>query len=917
MKKGLLFLLIGLILSIGTSEGQVKSQAGEEKINGLFAGIPFKRFTFLIESSTNFRFYFSEEETQNLSVNISAIDNSISQVLSGIFENTDFVYTIDDKKRVFITKGKKLDLSLPDDFFTRKEDNAEQDSLARLSDIERTFSRNKLYVIGASASGQEAILKGKVTGIETGNPVFGAIVFEKVNFTRAIANENGEFQIKLPLGRHTLFIQNLGGFVEQRQISLQGDGILDIAIEENVISLSEVVVSSEKMTNISRPEMGVQKLNIQSMKKIPAILGEVDVIRSILTLPGVQTVGEASVGFNVRGGAADQNLILFNHATIYNPSHLFGLFSAFNPDMVESVDLYKAGIPTKYGGRLSSVLDVNAKYGDPEKIKVKGGIGLLTGRLTVEGPIGENTTFIVGGRSTYSDWLLNVIEENTDLNNARASFYDFNFNLSHKINPKNSLRLNSYLSSDSFRFDRDTLFQYQNQNVNLSWIHYFNERLELETVIGRDHYNFGIEGRDSPPNAFDLGFDIKQSFLKANFTYALDERHKLNFGASTIDYRLQPGFIDPSGTESIIIPEEVNPERAMETAFYVGDDFEINDRLSVNYGARYVIYQYLGPNIARIYEEGQPISSSTQVGERSYGAGENIKTYHGPEFRLSGRYILNNVSSIKAGYNTNRQFIHLLTNNAAIAPTDVWKLSDPNIRPQWGDQVSIGYYRNLKIDTYEFSIETYHRNMKNLIDFRSGSTLLLNNAIEQDILRTNGRAYGAEILLRKNTGKLNGWVSYTYSRSLLRTAEEETAEKINDGNWYPNNFDQPHNAVLVGNYEWSKRFSTSINANYSTGRPITLPIAKFNYGGSERVFFSDRNEFRIPDYFRLDFSVNIEGNHKIRKLAHSSWSVGVYNLLGRRNPYSVYFTPINGILQGYQLSIFAQPIPFITYNFRI
>jgi hypothetical protein len=259
----------------------------------------------------------------------------------------------------------------------------------------------------------------------------------------------------------------------------------------------------------------------------------------------------------------------------------------------------------------------------------------------------------------------------------------------------------------------------------------------------------------------------------------------------------------------------------------------------------------------------------------------------------------------------------LLTNNAAIAPTDIWKLSDPNIRPQWGDQVSIGYYRNIKVDKYEFSVEAYHRNMKNLIDFRSGASLILNNAIEQSVLRTDGRAYGAEFLLRKNTGKLNGWISYTYSRSLLRTAQDEMAEKINDGEWYPNNFDQPHNAVLVGNYALSKRFSTSINANYSTGRPITLPVAKFNYGGSERVYFSDRNAYRIPDYFRIDFSINIEGNHKVRKLAHSSWSIGVYNLLGRRNPYSVYFTPVNGVLQGYQLSIFAEPIPFITYNFRI
>ncbi|WP_373493378.1 carboxypeptidase-like regulatory domain-containing protein [Aquiflexum sp.] len=917
MKKIWIIVFILFCFSLSPTKGQVAGTGEGEKINGLFAGIPFKRFVQQIESSYPFRFYFSDESIGGLQVNLSAKDNSIRQVLDAILEKTDLKYVIDEQMRVFITKGTKMNLNLPEMFFSTETPDQSSVGTQRQSDVERVYSRNKLYIIGSGSSDTEAILKGKITGLETGNPVFGAIVFEKVNFTRVFTNEQGEYTIRLPLGRHSLFIQNLGGFVEQRQISIQGDGILDIAIEENIISLSEVVVSSEKMANIARPEMGVQKLNIETMKRLPAVLGEVDVIRSILTLPGVQTVGEASVGFNVRGGAADQNLILFNHATIYNPSHLFGLFSAFNPDVVESVDLYKAGIPTKYGGRLSSVLDVNAKYGDSEKIRVKGGIGLLTGRLTVEGPIGENTTFIVGGRSTYSDWLLNLLEENTDLKNARASFYDFNFNVAHKINPKNTIRFNSYLSSDSFRFDRDTLFQYQNQSANLSWVHYFNEKMEMEVVAGRDMYNFGIEGRDNPPNSYDLGFDIRQDYVKANFTYEYDDRHKLNFGANSIRYKLNPGYISPFGSESTVDANEVNPETALETAFHLGDDFEINDQLSVNYGARYVLYQFMGPNTQRIYEAGQPISSTTLVEEKTFGRGETIQMYHGPEFRASGRYILNNISSIKAGYNTNRQFIHLLTNNAAIAPTDTWKLSDPNIRPQWGDQLSVGYYRNLQINRYEFSIETYHRNMRNLVDFRSGATLILNNAIEQDILRTDGRAYGAEILLRKNTGRLNGWVSYTYSRSMLRTAAEETAEKINDGNWYPNNFDQPHNAVFVGNYELSKRFSTSINANYSTGRPITLPVAKFEYGGSERVYFSDRNAYRIPDYFRMDISFNIEGNHKIRKLAHSSWSVGVYNLLGRRNPYSVYFTPVNGVLQGYQLSIFAQPIPFITYNFRI
>jgi hypothetical protein len=909
------FILIALMYSRLAFSQDIK--VGEEKITGLYPGITFERFSQLIESSTKYRFFFSHEDVKEVQVNISAKENSLSQVLGSILEDPELKFSIDDQQRVFITRFNKLDLVLPTDFFTKSLSVSEQDSLQREMDIERAYSRNKLYVIGNSSNRKEAILKGKITGLETGDPVFGAVIFERVNYTRGISNEDGEYEIRLPVGRHTLFIQNLGGFVEQRQVSIQGDGILDIAIEENIISLSEVTVNSERMSNISRPEMGVQKLNMQEMRKIPAVLGEVDIIRSILTLPGVQTVGEASVGFNVRGGAADQNLILFNHSTIYNPSHLFGLFSAFNPDMVESVELYKAGIPVQYGGRLSSVLDVKAKYGDTEKIRVTGGIGLLTGRLTVEGPIGEKTSFIIGGRSTYSDWLLNLLEENTQLKGSNAAFYDLNFNFSHQFNEKNIIKFNSYTSSDNFRFDADTTFRYDNLNFNLGWTHYFNERLEGELIFGRDNYEFGIEGRDNPANSYDFGFKIKQDFIKANFNYEYDFRHKINFGASALRYDLSPGFINPSGLESIVIPEEVNQEQALEAAVYLGDNFEVNDQFTLSYGARYVFYQFLGPNTARIYQEGLPISPPNLIREQSYGPGETIQSYSGPEFRLSGRYILNNISSIKAGYNTGRQFIHLITNNAAIAPTDIWKLSDNNIRPQWGDQISLGYYRNLKVDKYELSVEVYHRNMKNLIDFRSGATLILNDKIEQAVLRTDGRAYGAEVLLRKNTGKLNGWVSYTYSRSLLRTSSDENAEKINNGDWYPSNFDQPHNVVLVGNYELSKRFSTSINANYNTGRPITYPVAKFNYGGSERVYFSDRNAYRIPDYFRIDLSVNIEGNHKVRKLAHSSWSIGVYNLLGRRNPYSVYFTPVNGILEGYQLSIFAQPIPFITYNFKI
>ncbi|GAB2616882.1 TonB-dependent receptor [Belliella aquatica] len=913
MKKTLLiiysFFLIQLSFAQGTSQ--------ENLISGNFIGKSFDEFAEIVERDTPYKFYFSTDELNQIKVNLSLDKSALREVLYTLFEGTELKFTIDDQNRVFITVGKALNLRLSPTYFLESSQNSEEQGLS-LSDGDRTFSRNKLYVIGnPEEQGNTATLSGKVVGYDTGNPVPGAVIYEQNKIVSAVTNVSGEYNITLPKGRYTIFIQNLGGFVEQRQIQLNGSGSLDLFIEENIISLDEFVLNSERNLNISRPEMGLQKLDISTIKKIPAILGEVDVIRGVLSLPGVQTVGEASVGFNVRGGAADQNLILYNNSTIYNPSHLFGLFSAFNPDLISSVDLYKAGVPAQYGGRLSSVLNVNGSYGNTDKIKVNGGIGLLTGRISVDGPIGEKTTFATGLRSTYSDWLLNFLEDNTEFSDGRANFYDFNFNIAHKLNEKNTFKFNTYLSNDSFRFDQDTLFNYENLNYNASWTRYFSDKFEADLIVGQDQYTFGIEGRDNPSNAYDLGYRIKQQFVKLDFKYALDEKQSLSFGLSSMKYNLQAGKLDPSGNESMVIPESVNPETALESAIYFSDEIELNDKFTFNLGGRYVLYNYLGSNTARYYQEGVSPSENTLLREETFSEGEVIQTHHGAEFRVGARYLLNNTSSIKVGYNTNRQFIHLLTNNAAIAPTDTWKLSDNNIKPQWGDQLSLGFYKNLKADTYEFSAEVYHRTMRNLLDYRSGATLILNSEVEQDILNSDGRSYGIELMMKKNTGRLNGWISYFYARSLLRTSENETAEKINGGNWYRNNFDQPHNATLIGNYEITKRLSTSVNFNYSTGRPITLPVAKFEYSGSERIFFSDRNAYRIPDYFRMDISFNIEGNHKVKKLAHSSWSLGVYNLLGRQNPYSVFFTPVNGTLQGYQLSIFARPIPFITYNFKI
>lgn len=904
------------ILYFGLGNSASAQQGKENKISGHFSNVSFEEFAISVSDYTNFRFFFDPETVKNIQVNFNANNHDLKEILETIFHDSDLKFEIDHRLRVFISKDKKLKIVFNRDFFDPK--LYPIDSFQKNTDEDRIFSKNKLWEIGhpnVSQNDSHAMLKGTISALESGKPLPGILIFDKRNIAQTITDQNGNYSIVLPKGRHTIYFQNLGGLQEQRLINISGDGTFDIVLEESIISLKEVIVSSGQHLNISRPEMGVQSMDIQSMKKLPAVFGEVGVIQSILTLPGVSTVGEASAGFNVRGGAADQNLILYQNATVFNPSHLFGFFSAFNPDMVEGVELYKAGIPLEYGGRLSSILDVKTNFGNSEKFSGSGGIGLLTGRLSLQGPVNENTTFMLGFRSTYSDWLFNLLEENTDFNGSRASFYDFNFNLKHKINNNNTVYLTSYLSHDDFSFDRDTLFSYSNKNINIGWTHYFNDKLEGDLIVGTDRYDFVINGRQNILNSFRFGFDIKQWFLKSNFNYEYNDRHTFSFGVHAIRFNLRPGYLEPKN-ESLILPEKVEQEQALETSLYFGDDYELNNRITVNYGMRYVIYNFLGPNKINKYSEGMLPSESTYTGLVEFGKGSIINTYHGPEFRISGRFSLNQFSSLKAGYNTMRQQIHLLSNTSAITPTDTWKLSDPHVRPQLGDQISIGYYKNFKIDKYEASLEVYHRNMRNLIDYRSGASIILNNDIEQDVILTEGKAYGAEIMLKKNGGKLNGWVSYTLSRSLLRTVDKEIREKVNNGEYYPSNFDQPHNLFLVANYEFSKRINTSLNANYSTGRPVTLPVGKFQYAGSERIFFSDRNQYRIPDYFRIDISANFEGNHKVKKLAHASWSVGVYNLLGRSNPYSVYFTPINGIMKSFQLSIFARPIPFITYNFR-
>ncbi len=883
----------------------------ENRISGFFPGISFGRFAELVEKETSYRFFFKENDVAGLTVNLQASNDKLEDVLGVIFIKTDLKFSVSTQREVFISKGEKLQVDFLPNYF-----QAPAGGFSESAAVQDEFVRNRRYVIGIPGSGTEAKLSGMVKSLENNQPIQGAVVYEKESMRQTITNQEGRFELSIPKGNKTLFVQNIGGYTEQRLLDIQGDGVLDLNIGEGVFSLNEVVVRSGALTNVSRPEMGVQSLSVQQMRKLPAVMGEVDIIKGLLTMPGVNTAGEASVGFNVRGGAADQNLILLDQNTLFNPSHLFGFFSAVNSDMVQGVELYKAGIPASLGGRLSSVLQVTPKKGRTDKIGGSGGIGPMTSRLSIDGPIGSNTTFIVGTRLTYSDWLLDFLKDKIDLGASRAYFADLNAAVEHRFSEKDAIRVSGYFSKDEFQFDPDTVYSYSNRNFAVSWTHYFNDQLEATFSAGQDGYDFLVEGNDNPLNAYQYRFDIRQQFLKAQFRQEKGDRHILNYGVHGIYYQLNPGKINPFGRESIVIPDYVASENAMDWSVFIGDEFEINDQWTLSGGLRYNLYRFLGPQTLPVYAPGEPFLSENITGETVYGSGENVKTYHGPEFRFSARYALSNWASIKAGVNSMRQNIHLLSNSSVITPTDTWKLSDPFLKPQRGIQYALGYFKNMKQGMYELSTEVYFRTMQNLLDYKSGASIVLNDRIEQDVLVTQGKAYGAEFFLRKLQGKINGSFAYTYSRSLLQTNPSERKEQINRSTWYSSNFDQPHNANLVMNLEVSRRLNMTLAGKYSTGRPVTLPIAKFEYGGAERVYFSDRNSFRVPDYFRMDFSVNLEGNHKVKKLAHASWSFGVYNILGRDNAYSVYYVPEGGKLQGYQLAIFAEPIPFITYNFR-
>lgn len=680
--------------------------------------------------------------------------------------------------------------------------------------------------------------------------------------------------------------------------------------------LETVTITAQRIDhNVVANLTGVESMSIARIKAIPTFMGEVDPIRSITTLPGVSTAGELASGFNVRGGDTGQNLILQDGAPIYNPSHLFGFFSAFNPDLVNNVTLYKGGGPASFGGRVSSVLDISLKTGDVSKHSVSGGIGFVSSRLAVEGPIIKNKlSYVVGGRISYANWLIHATDD-IQLKNSSAKFNDLTAKIFYKPNENNIVTLSFYQGYDDFKFATDSIFSWGTTNVSLKWDHTFNERVFAALTFFKSSYSSEVESI-SPIDGFTYQNAIDNVGLKYELSYSFGSQNKINAGIESVGTLVEPGKLQPKADVENILAENMFDQNAAESAAFVQLDYEVSPKWSVAAGLRYSYFLRLGEDAIYHYDFNNIRGRYPAIVDTiNYERGDVVERYGGFEPRLSLRYLINKKASLKLSYMRGYQYLHLITNTTSTTPQDYWVTSGPYLKPQIGDQFSLGYFQNLRDDSYEISLEGFYKDIANAVDYIEGADITLNPLLEAGLIQGKGVAYGLEVFVKKKIGRLNGWIGYTYSRSLRKYEEGTGRGSINNGEYYPSAFDQPNRINVIASYKLGPRVVASANFNYSTGRPITIPISKFSYAGYLAVLnYSERNEYRIPDYHRLDLSLSIKENPKSRHRVKSEWTFSIFNVYSRDNAYSITFDRYGTATK---LSILGSIFPSISYSFRI
>ena len=780
-----------------------------------------------------------------------------------------------------------------------------------------------LLFFSIAFSQEKVTLSGIVKDQKSNETLIGVTIsFQNSSISRtSLTNEYGFYSISLPKGDYKITINSLSFSEFSETITLDANTKKDLFLTEKSNEIEQVVVTgNSKKLQIDKPEMSVNKLTISQIKSMPAILGEVDVIKSILTLPGVTNAGEGQSGFNVRGGAADQNLILLDEATIYNSSHLFGFFSVFNADAIKDLKLYKGGIPARFGGRVASVLDIYQKEGNSKKFGMTGGIGLISSRILAEGPIVKDKgSFLVAGRSSYAHLFLKLAD-----NNNSAYFYDLNTKINYKLNENNNLFLSGYFGRDLFSINEQFINTYGNSVLNVRWNHLFNDKLFSNASFIYSDYYYGL--------TLDfIGFNwesgIKNYNLKYDFKHYISDSFKLFYGANAIYYDFNPGRIEPIHANSSINEKQLAKKHAFEPAFYIDAEQKLTDKLSVNYGLRYSMFYRLGEQNINIYANNQPVTydadldiyeKATPIDTKYYGKNETIASFDNLEPRIALAYTINDKQSVKASYNRMSQYLHLISNTQSPTPLDIWTPSDNFLKPQILDQFAFGYFKNLKNGDYTLEVESFYKTVQNRLDYIDGADLIANEAIEQVVLAGKTRAYGLEIMAKKNVGKLSGWISYTLSRSEQQTAGRTPTESgINNGDWYKTGWDKTHNIYVTSMYKLTEKWSFGSIFTYQTGQPVTFPTAQYQYQGINVPVYGNRNQDNLPAYHRIDISATLNPTKNKDRNWKGEWVFSIYNLYARKNAASINFrqNQDSGLNEAVKLSIFGI-VPSVTYNFK-
>ncbi len=902
-------------------------QENDLLFSGNFDDVPFAEFVAAVEQQTGCTFYYLDSWVAEARITAQGNDLSLNRLLNRSLLPAGIYHYIDEFGNVYLTHENPIipllplpGITEPQESWKAKPGEPGIPSGAERRYVEgRTSGNLETLTVGERPVGgdqKEVIIYGKIVDRETGEPLIGATIYLEDVKKGAATDVDGRFSLQVSPGRHMVSFNCMGMQAMQYVLQVNSGGNLVLQMEKELIPINEVVVKADRYDNVKGSQMGFERLNYRTIKEVPVILGEKDMLKVALMLPGVQSVGEASTGFNVRGGSADQNMISVNKVPVYNGSHLFGFFSAFSPDIVKDFSLYKSNLPAGYGGRLSSVFEISTRQGNMNNFSARGGISPITGHVAIEGPVvKDKSAFVISGRSTYSDWILNRLEDPA-LRNSDAAFYDLAATLTIEPDERNLVKAFGYYSNDAFTLGTTNRYAYSNAGGSASLRHRFGPGLTGDFALVFGQYAFRTFNTELESAGYTHHYSINHYEMTADHTWLPAGRHKITLGAGGILYDLNRGIVEPYGENSLRFPVDLGTERGTEVAAYIADELSLAPKLTLYIGLRYSAFMNLGPALIMVYDEEEGRRPGNVTDTLNFSTGQVTRQYSGPEPRISMTWLTGPTNSIKISYNRVRQYIFMLSNTIAIAPTDQWKLCDYHLTPPLVDQFSLGYYLDLPGLGINTSAEIYYKQLAHVVDYKDGASFITTPYTETQVVQGEQEAYGLEVMIRKNAGKLSGWMAYSYSRSWMLFDSPIPGEEVNEGLRYPSNYDRPHSVNMVANYKVSRRLSFSTTLEYVTGRPVTYPISVFTQRGAEYIDYSYRNQYRIPDYFRMDLSVNLEGNLKKYKLAHSFWMLSVYNLTGRENAYSVFFRNESGEIKGYKLSIFGRPIVTLSWNFK-